>query len=201
MFDVIILDLHGILIKKFPLAEYERKVKELLRNNNYKNKYEFDNWKTEYGTITQAMEEHKLKKQYLNVLNSLSVIKQEDKELINLLNEAKKKFTLYIATDTTKKNALRTLRAAKISTTFFKDIITANDVQKGKPAPGLYKAILKAEVKMPDRFIVVGDRITDIIPAAKLGMYGLMCDYENFKIFLNGWLNASIKVCGKDSAV
>lgn len=195
MFDVIILDLHGILINKFPRAEYERKVKELLRNNNYKNKYEFDNWKTEYGTISNAMEEHKLRKQYLNVLNSLSVIKQEDKELIGLLNEAKKKFTLYIATDTTKKNALRTLKAAKISTAFFKDIITANDVQKGKPAPSLYKAILKAEVKMPDKFIVVGDRITDIIPAAKLGMYGLMCNYETFK----GWLNAIVKVCGEDS--
>ena len=195
MFEVIIADLHGILIKKFPLAEYERKVRELLRNNNFNNKYEFENWKNEYGTITRAMEVHRLKKQYLNVLNSLSVIKQKDEELINLLKEAKKLFTLYIATDTTKKNTLKTLRAANIPQNLFKDIVTANDVARGKPATSLYKSILKSEVKMPDKFIVIGDRITDIIPAGELGMNALLCDYENFK----RWLYAIVKVCGEGS--
>ena len=89
MFEVIILDLHGILIKKFPLAEYERKVRKLLRNNNYNNKYEFENWKNEHGTITKAMEAHDLRKQYLKLLDSLSVVKQKDEELINLVKEVK----------------------------------------------------------------------------------------------------------------
>ena len=187
MFDVILLDLHGILVNKFPLAEYERKVRELLRNNNFNNKYEFENWKNEYGTITRAMEANGLKKEYLNILDSLSTIKQKDEELINLLKEVKKHFTLYIATDTTRKNALKTLKAANIPTNIFKGIVTANDVQQGKPETCLYKRILKREVKMPGKFIVIGDRFTDIIPAGNLGMNALLCDYDVFKRWL-GWM-------------
>lgn len=197
MFEIILLDLHGILVKKFPLAEYQRKVRELLRNNNYNNKYEYENWKNEFGTISEAMRVHGLRKEYLNVLNSLYVIKQKDDELINLLKEAIKYFTFYIATDTTKKNALKTLRAANIPRNLFKEIITAEDVSKPKPATSLYKQVLNMEVKTPKKFIVIGDRLTDIIPAGKLGMQGLLCDYENFK----KWLYAVVKVCGEDSSV
>ena len=191
----LLLDLHGLLITNFPLKEYEKAVKEFLVKKGYE-EGSYKRFKTCWGTITSAMEYHSLKEDYLKILDSLPVYSEKDDELVELLFNAP--YELFLATDSSTENTTKTLAVAGISSGLFKMIVTGNDVKRGKPETEMYEKIVNAHPYINVKeWLVIGDRLTDIIPASKLGLKAILCD----KDFLKEWLHASSKVCGEDSSV
>lgn len=183
---VIILDLHGILIEKFPTEPYLKKTKELFKKHNV----EFDLEKIkEDNTTSMVTEEYGFRGEYLKMLDTLIPEKQRDDELLELLKKIQIfSYKIYIATDTSFKNAVKTLRYAQMSPLLFDGMFTGNDISKPKPHTELYSKILEKEPRIePCEMLVIGDRITDIIPATKLGMNGFVCGYYVFKEFLR-WI-------------
>jgi HAD superfamily hydrolase (TIGR01549 family) len=178
----IILDCHGILIERFPSKEYEEKVRKFLESKGLN----FEELKGKYGTISWALEVNKDRDKYLKILDEMPVYEQLDAEMIDLLKELCNKYDLYIVTDTSKINLNKTLEASGIGKHFFKNIITGNDVKNPKPETEPYEKILE-EGYEPEDVIVFGDRYTDIIPAQKLGMIGILCNYKQFKEVLK-WM-------------
>jgi HAD superfamily hydrolase (TIGR01549 family) len=178
----LILDLHGVLVTKFPLEEYIKAVKKFLKEKGYE-EGTYERWKQGFRTITAAMEQHSLKDDYLKVMDSLPVYSDKDDELVDLLFDCP--FELFLATDSSRDNAIKTLKEANISPNVFKMIITGNDVKRGKPYTEMYKKIIDAHPYIkPEEWLVVGDRETDIYPAAELGLNALLCGKDIFK----GWL-------------
>jgi len=193
MIKALILDIHGVLVTNFPIKEYEDAVKELLIKKGFDSDsyLRFKN----FGTITSAMEYHNLKEEYLKIMDNLPIYSDKDEELIELLKKCP--YEMYIVTDSSRKNALETLKAAGIDS-LFKNIITGNDVKRGKPETEMYQKILDLNPQLkPKEIVAIGDRITDIIPAYKLGFYALMCDKE----MLKWWLNECLKICRKDTSI
>lgn len=186
MIKVLILDLHGVLIKKFPKEEYETKVIRLLKKHKI-NSNVYKLMRKIYGTASATMEHFNLKKEYLELLDSLSTTIQKDEELIKILENISCK--LYIATDTSRKNALSTLKNAGFKIEMFANIVTGSDVKHAKPNIEMYQNILKREGVNPSEVLVIGDRTSDLIPAEKIGMQGILADYEFFKeIIKSEWL-------------
>lgn len=174
----LIFDLHGILIKEFPSESYVLKVKALLKEAGYP-EGTYESWK-KLGTISSKMEETGLKDEYLKALDSLETTEQRDGELIEALNRLKEKYILIVATNTSKLNAVNTMRDANIPEVF-DYIITAEDVVSGKPDIEMYVLILEKTGFKASEILVFGDRLTDIVPAVKLGMTGIASNYDNFK--------------------
>ena len=187
LIKVLILDLHGILIKDFPFELYLKKTKKLFEKYNFK--FDLEQILKDYGTTSTATQHYGFREEYLRMLDTLTPFKQKDEELIDLIKELQiLSYKIYIATDTSRKNALDTLSKAGISFLMFDEIITGDDINLPKPHTELYEKILEKEPKIePCQMLVIGDRITDIIPAIKLGMNGIVCDFYIFKELLK-WL-------------
>jgi FMN phosphatase YigB (HAD superfamily) len=103
-------------------------------------------------------------------------------------------FELYLATDSSRNNAIQTLKTAGYPPEMFKKIITGDDVKFAKPNTEMYEKIVvqigyqdeemtRTEYN-PYDWIVIGDRITDIIPAAKLGLRAFLTNKEGLRWFL-----------------
>ena len=181
MLKAILFDLHGILVTKFPKESYMEKVKELFKAKGVS--FDFKVLKEKYGTLSFATYKLGFRHDYIKMLNTLPVSDDKDEELISILERIGQK--MYIVTDTPLQNCLDTLEHAGIDDGLFDGIFTADDVKIPKPDTELYKLVLKEGFK-PEECLVIGDRLTDIVPAYELGMGGLVCNYDTFKGVLNG---------------
>lgn len=187
LIKVIILDLHGILIRDFPFKLYLNKTEKLFKKHNIE--FNLEEIKKNYGTVSMATEHYNFREEYLRMMDTLTPFKQKDEELIELMKKLQTiSYKIYVATNTSKKNALESLKKAGISILMFDGIISGDDINLPKPHTELYEKILKKEPKIePSQILVIGDRITDIIPAGILGMRGLLCDFYIFKKLLK-WI-------------
>jgi len=184
MIKMIIFDLHGTLIKRFPSDEYLEEAKGLFESHNLK--FDFKKLIEEYGTVSMATQHYGFREEYLKMLDGLEAIEQEDGEMIKLLENIP--YKIYLTTSTSLVNTLKSLEFANIKPTLFDGIITGNDVEIPKPHTEMYKKILLNEPSIkPQEILVIGDRLTDIIPAKELGMNGVVCDYEITKEILK-WM-------------
>ena len=179
MLKAILFDLHGILISKFPLEPYLKGASELFISKGYD--FDIEDLKIKYGTLSFATYKLGFHKDYLSMLDNLPILEDKDEELIELLGNIKQK--MYIVTDTSTKNCIRTLNLANIDTGLFNAIFTGNDVTEPKPSTELYKLVLNEGFK-PEECLIIGDRLTDIMPAYELGIGGLLCNYDTFKNIL-----------------
>lgn len=173
----IILDLHGCIIKKFPLKAYQKAVSSLI---NWKI---FSSLKSVFCLTGAAIFTLiGMKDAYIEILDNLPTIKQKDKEMIEILKSLSKKHELVLVTDTTLKNAIKTLKAANLKPEWFKQIIAIDSdwLAFPKPATDMYEKVGKG--------LVIGDRVTDLIPAQKLGWPAFLGNYNQIKKFLR-WLN------------
>ena len=187
----LILDLHGMLISSFPYKEYVENVKKIIKKE--KISLEYDLLILAYKTISYAMEIYNIRDKYLKMLDGLPIIEQEDEELYNMLKNSGLK--LYIATDTSRSNCIKTLEVAGLEIELFDGIVTGNDVRLPKPETELYEKIIKDFNLNKEEILVFGDRTTDIIPAEKLGLKAVLGNKE----ILKWWLYANAKVRREDS--
>ena len=170
--------MHGLLVYKFPSEEYNRMVKELLKKKGY-NDTTFDEWKSKYGTISAAMEENNMRDEYLRLLDNVPVSSEIDLDIVKLIKRSDQK--VYLASNSSRRNTMKTLHGIGLSMCDFNYIITGDDVSHSKPSIEMYETLLKISKVKPEEIMVFGDRETDIIPAKKLGMNGMVCTYEEFK--------------------
>lgn len=185
----LILDLHGVLVEDFPFDVYKERVIELIsekfdKKNDPPPERVFKKFQEEYETISCAMKDYGLKEDYLRLMDELPIRHKKDLELIYLMSLYKD--DKYIATNTSKKNAVNTLRGIGFNLSMFNGIYTGDDVEDCKPSIEMYEKI--RDGKDPKDFIVIGDRVSDLYPAQEMGMYGILGD----KSFLKRWLRASI---------
>lgn len=178
-----IMDLHGVIIDNFPIELYYKRVSEfIMKKYNLKDLSEakefFLKMVDKHQTGTKAFESINEKDTYNKILDSLPAYDDTDEEFNRLLRSAGE---LFIVTNSSRKNTLEALNRTGLNINDFKKIITADDVKKGKPDTEPYEMIIKDK---PNDFIVVGDRITDIIPAAKLGCPALLCNKKQLKKIL-----------------
>jgi HAD superfamily hydrolase (TIGR01549 family) len=174
MLKAIIADCHGILIGKFPYEEYHSKTCKLLKKHGY----DYEKAKAESLTISAFCEKHGFRDEYLKLLNSLSVDVGNEEELDELLS--KLPFDIHIATDTSTKNLLETLQKSRLSMDNFKSMESGNTIREPKPSTEMYQKILKENNLKAEECLVIGDRITDIMPATELKIPALVCNHEFF---------------------
>lgn len=179
MLKALLLDLHGILIDKFPKEEYLKAARKLFNSKGYE--FDLEILKIKYGTVSYATYKLGFHNDYLSMFDTLPVSDDADEELIELLGNIKQK--MYIVTDTSTENCLKTLNLANIDIGLFSAIFTGNDVTEPKPSTELYRLVLNEGFK-PEECLIIGDRLTDIMPAYELGIGGLLCNHDTFKNIL-----------------
>lgn len=154
----IVFDLHGVLVFDFDVEEYHRKVFAFFP------KRKFHSLKRQYGTGAMVFVKFGLKKEYIEILDSLPIHTRKEKRINLLLKKLRCYVPLFLVTDTSRKNCLLTLKAAGYSPALFTKIITLEDVALPKPADEAYR-----KIGVSSGFIVFGDKATDLTAAAKLG--------------------------------
>jgi len=189
-FKILILDLHGLLVDKFPLKEYYDSVANLLIEEGWAKEREealktFNNFKENYLSGMAAMESIGLRTKYIDMLNNLPVWTNDDSSFVEYIENIK--LPIYIATNTGKQGARKTLESNGFNLNKFKGIITAEDVKKGKPNKEMYNLIMKDSGFKAEEHLVIGDRVVDLIPAEELGMGGILAN-KNMLRGIDGWL-------------
>lgn len=159
----LVFDLHGVLVRFYAEKDYRRAV------SRYFPKEIFADLKRKYGTGAMVFTVMGKKEDYIRILNSLPVRCRREPEIVRLLTELRKKVPLYIATDTTKRNCLRSLAVAGYPTSLFDRILTIDDVDRPKPDPEIFRRL-----GVGPGFVVFGDNRTDVIPALELGAEGIV---------------------------
>lgn len=193
MIKALIIDLHGVLISKFPFDEYLKAVKEWLSKKGFE-PGTYDRWRNGFGTLSSALDyqQGNLRKEYLKLMDNLPVYSEDCSDMAKLLKDSG--FDLYLATDSSRFNAIQTLKTAGYPIEMFKMIVTGDDVQFAKPNTEMYEKIVmkigyqdeemtRTEYN-PNDWLVIGDRITDITPAAKLGLKAFLTGKEGLREFL-----------------
>lgn len=173
----IILDLHGCIIKKFPKKEYMDAVSKFMDTK-------FFNEIKSYFHLTGAavFEMVGLKEEYIKILDKLPVIEYKDNQMVKILENLSQKHELILISDSTMNNIIKTLLAAGIDPSIFSKIIAIDSYPSKPSKPGTFM------YKKAGKGFVVGDRITDLIPAQKLKYPGFLGNYSQVKRFLR-WLN------------
>lgn len=168
----LILDLHGVLCFRFPLRLYRKKVRAALKD--------FDLLKEIYKT--GAMVFYKLGKldEYIRILDSLPVYKHKEYQINKELKYLSKKFSLFVVTDSSRRNCMRTLRACGYED-IFSGIITLEDMKVPKPSLHAYEKVINPN----ELNICIGDRVTDLTPALKLGC---LCILASGRVQVLKWL-------------
>ena len=176
----IILDLHGTIIRDFPIEMFYKKIFEFIDSIGMEREV-FERLKKLHMSGAKTFDKLGLKSKYIEILDSLPPTKYIDEEMVEILtNLNKKKYNLFLVTDSSMKNTLNTLEAAKIPSGLFKTILTI-DKYEPKPSTEMYALVPKKK-----ETIVIGDRLVDAVPALELGLPVFLGDYEQCKQFLMG---------------
>ncbi|MGQ9721296.1 MAG: HAD family hydrolase [Candidatus Jordarchaeum sp.] len=96
---------------------------------------------------------------------------QPDSELRKMLEYFKSKWRLAMLTNLSRKSTLDILSALGLDSDIFDPLITASEMEKGKPDPEPFRRIIKDLDLKPSSIMMVGDSISsDLEPARKVGM-------------------------------
>jgi FMN phosphatase YigB (HAD superfamily) len=155
--------MHGVLVFSFPTSKYQEEV------NRYFPEETFKALKRKFGTGSMVFYVNGMKKEYVRLLDSLPVLCRKERAIIKLLAGIHKKVPLYLATDTSRKSCVKSLRAAGYPLRLFDKILTIEDVDKPKPDLEIFRRL-----GVGPGFIVFGDQQTDVAPAIKLGAKGVI---------------------------
>jgi len=101
--------------------------------------------------------------------HSLPVCHRKEKTLSKLLSRLSAVVPLYIITDTTRENCIKSLEGAGYNLLLFKEIITLDDVANPKPNLEGYQ-----KIGVKKGFVIFGDQQSDIEPAVALGAEGII---------------------------
>jgi putative hydrolase of the HAD superfamily len=94
-----------------------------------------------------------------------------DPELKQALEHMKKRWKLAMLTNLSRKSTLNIIEALDLDPEIFNPLITASEMEKGKPDPEPFKKIIEYLGLEPSSIMMVGDSISsDLAPAKKLGM-------------------------------
>ncbi|MEM3586257.1 MAG: HAD family hydrolase [Candidatus Jordarchaeaceae archaeon] len=94
-----------------------------------------------------------------------------DPELKKTLDYMKGKWKLAMLTNLSRKTTLSILKALGLEPNLFDPLITASEMEKGKPDPEPFKRISQILGIDPSYIMMVGDSVSsDLAPAKKLGM-------------------------------
>jgi beta-phosphoglucomutase-like phosphatase (HAD superfamily) len=157
-----VLDMHGVLIFEFPVGPYHEAVRR------YFDLDEYERLKSRLGTGAMVFASQGLRKEYVELLNSMPVKPLKEGEIVGLLEALATKIDIYIATDTARQNCIDSLTAAGYRPELFKKILTIEDVELPKPSPEIF-----LKIGVNESFVAVGDRHTDIQAAVELGALGV----------------------------
>jgi HAD superfamily hydrolase (TIGR01549 family) len=93
-----------------------------------------------------------------------------DPELRETLEYMKGKWKIAMLTNLSRKSTLNILKALGLDSNLFEPLITASEMEKGKPDPEPFRRIIKTLSLKPSS-MMVGDSVSsDLAPAKKLGM-------------------------------
>lgn len=159
----IVFDLHGVLISSFPVETYYSKVYRFFPKDC------FEKLKEKFSTGAMLFIHYGLKEEYIKLLDSLPVSSKKEKVLVDLLDKLKGKVPLYIGTNTSRKSCINSLLAAGYNSQAFERIVTLEDVTLPKPNEEIYR-----KLGVGPGFLVIGDRISDVRAAKKLGAQGIV---------------------------
>ena len=159
----IVFDLHGVLISSFPVERYYSKVYRFFPKDCFERLME------RFATGAMLFTFYGLKKEYLELLDSLPISNKKEKALVDLLNKLRGKVSMYIATNTSRKSCINSLLAAGYNPKIFKKIVTLEDVALPKPNKEMFQ-----KLGVGPGFLVIGDRDSDIQAARKLGAQGVV---------------------------
>jgi FMN phosphatase YigB (HAD superfamily) len=174
MIKNLILDLHGLIVKDFPVDIYIEKTKDILSRHGSN----FEDAKKECMTISAFSQKYGFRNEYLSMMDSLPVGTTKEAELDSLLENCK--MDVFLATDTSLLNAKSTLKNAGINPSRFKSMKSGNDIIEPKPNEEMFQAIMEENCLEPKECLAIGDRMTDAIPAIKLGIPTIVCDHDSF---------------------
>jgi FMN phosphatase YigB (HAD superfamily) len=159
----LVFDMHGVLVFAFPTSKYREEVYRYFPEET------FEALKKEFGTGSMVFWVNGMKKEYVQLLDALPVHCRKEQAIIKLLGKIHKRVPLYLATDTSRKSCVKSLRAAGYPLSLFDKILTIEDVDKPKPDLEIFRRL-----GVSRGFIVFGDQQTDVIPATKLGAKGII---------------------------
>lgn len=96
---------------------------------------------------------------------------QPDPELRKILEYLKSKWRLAMLTNLSRKSTLNILSALGLDSDIFDPLITASEMEKGKPDPEPFRRITEELGLEPSSIVMVGDSVSsDLEPAKKVGM-------------------------------
>lgn len=96
---------------------------------------------------------------------------QPDTELREALEYMKSKWRIAMLTNLSRKITINILKALGVDSNIFNPLVTASEMEKGKPDPEPFKRIIKDLSLEPSSIMMVGDSISsDLEPARKIGM-------------------------------
>lgn len=113
------------------------------------------------------------RKDFYSAIDSVDATKflKPDPELKKTLEHMKGKWKLAMLTNLSRKSTLNILKALDLDSNLFEPLITASEMEKGKPDPEPFRRISKALDLKPSSIMMVGDSVSsDLAPAKKLGM-------------------------------
>ncbi|MEM2143911.1 MAG: HAD family hydrolase [Candidatus Jordarchaeaceae archaeon] len=94
-----------------------------------------------------------------------------DPELRKTLDYMKGKWKIAMLTNLSRKTTLNILKALGLDSNLFEPLITASEMEKGKPDPEPFRRISQILCLNPSNIMMVGDSVSsDLAPAKKLGM-------------------------------
>jgi len=149
-------------------------------NSGYADRDFFCEWLCdEYaGAGTRAS---KTPRQVLRELQELTIsYLQPDAEILNTLQQLKKKYQLLIATNGSEYVQRKKIAQAKLDTTGLIDqVYISETLGHRKPDPGFYHHILETTGKNPEQCIMVGDHyMNDIEGARHCGLFTCWIDHR-----------------------
>lgn len=103
--------------------------------------------------------------------------------VINLIKKLSKKYVLALATSSVKKEAFLTLNHFKVKD-YFKAIVTADDITRGKPDPEPYLLAAKKLSLAPNKCVAIEDSVSGIISAkaAKMACIAITNTYPQNRL-------------------
>ncbi len=187
----IIFDIHGVLQPKssFPNKEFADAVAKVISkrlNIGFEDAKKFyaEN-RPKFDSTSLLMWDIGAYREYLDSFLTVPFNAQKRPEVTSLIGELRKKYDLYVATNSPRKYAMEILKELGIDTKIFKKIVTAEDVGRPRPYPDQFEAIVSGN---KEEYVFLGDRMeSDIIPAREFGMKAILVD-ENLPDILKQFL-------------
>lgn len=192
---VVILDFHGVMSFDFPKREFvdmvlnliDRKGDEGLRQSIKEMVVSKAMTKRHGVTTSYILKGMGLLDDYMMEMKKLP---RNDRIVFpDLFRQLAQKYRVYIVTDSPKDVVINSLKNNNIDVSeVCVDVITPENDKVPKPSPFMYAKVIEREGVRPDEVVVIGDRLSDIVPAEDIGCNAVLVKSEEMVGVVLNWL-------------